>query len=144
MALNIELLETSFEYLQPKAGELADRFYDRLFDQYPAVRPLFKGPMNEQKKHLLSVLVYAVDNLRRPEVLAQALFDMGGRHVQYGAQPEHYPLVGQVLLRTMAEVAGDAWSDEIEQAWAEAYGVIAELMLKAYPQGASGGAKNAA
>ncbi len=31
----------------------------------------------------------------------------------------------------MAHIAGDAWSDEIEQAWAEAYGLIASVMIDA-------------
>ena len=41
-----------------------------------------------------------------------------------------YPKVGDALISTLAEVAGDNWSAEIEAAWAEAYGVIVSMMLK--------------
>ena len=65
---------------------------------------------------------------------------MGSRHVEYGALPDHYPAVGATLLNSLAEVAGDAWTDEFEQAWSEAYGAISQIML----QGASNRAELAA
>jgi hemoglobin-like flavoprotein len=51
--------------------------------------------------------------------------------VDYGARPEHYPVVGQVLIETMAETAGDAWKPEYTAAWQEAYGVVENLMISA-------------
>lgn len=38
-----ELLEQSFAALAPQGEALAARFYQRLFDNYPEVKPLFKG-----------------------------------------------------------------------------------------------------
>ena len=57
------------------------------------------------------------------------LRDLGARHVRYGALPEHYPVVGQVLIASMAEVAGDAWTLEYELAWTEAFAVVSGAML---------------
>lgn len=130
MALNVELLQSSFALVAPSADELADYFYDRLFSDFPAVVPLFDGvEMSDQKKKLLASLKLVVENLRRPDVLAPALKDMGLRHVDYGAQEAHYPAVGQTLLKSLAHVAGDAWNPELTEAWAEAYSVVADLML---------------
>jgi hemoglobin-like flavoprotein len=58
------------------------------------------------------------------------LQDLGSRHVEYGAQAEHYPVVGEVLIGTMAEIAGDAWKPEYTAAWQEAYGVVQGVMLQ--------------
>jgi hemoglobin-like flavoprotein len=55
------------------------------------------------------------------------LRDTGARHVRYGAQP--YPVVGRVLITSMAEIAGDAWTPEYEQAWTEAFASVAGAML---------------
>ncbi|MCA9240725.1 MAG: hypothetical protein KDA37_11020 [Planctomycetales bacterium] len=130
MALNVELLQSSFALVAPRADELADYFYDRLFSDFPAVVPLFDAvEMPEQKKKLLASLKLVVENLRRPDVLESALKDMGLRHVDYGAREEHYPAVGQTLLKSLAHVAGDAWNPELTDAWAEAYSVVADLML---------------
>jgi hemoglobin-like flavoprotein len=53
---------------------------------------------------------------------------LGARHVAYDAEPAHYPVVGAVLIASMAEIAGDAWRPEYEAAWAEAYSVVAGAM----------------
>jgi hemoglobin-like flavoprotein len=49
--------------------------------------------------------------------------------VAYGARPDHYPIVGSVLLASMADVAGDAWRPEYERAWAAAFDVVTAAML---------------
>jgi nitric oxide dioxygenase len=49
--------------------------------------------------------------------------------VAYGARAEHYPVVGAALLASLAAVAGGAWNERFEQAWAEAYDVVATVML---------------
>ena len=54
---------------------------------------------------------------------------MGARHVGYGAQPEHYPVVGEVLIGAMSQVAGDAWEPRFAPAWETAFGVVAGAML---------------
>ncbi len=41
-----------------------------------------------------------------------------------------YPWVGECLIATLAEIAADDWSDEIETAWVDAYGAITSLMLE--------------
>ncbi len=130
MALNVELLEQSFAAVAPQADRLVEVFYQHLFEDYPAVKPLFeKAEMAEQRKKLLASLKLVVENLRRPEVLGPALEEMGARHVGYGAQEAHYPAVGATLLKSLAEIAGDAWTDEMNDAWAEAYGEISRIML---------------
>jgi methyl-accepting chemotaxis protein len=43
MALQVELLETSFDLIAPDGDRLVDTFYTRLFETAPAVKPLFAG-----------------------------------------------------------------------------------------------------
>ena len=74
---------------------------------------------------LLGALVLLRKSLRDLDRIVPALRDMGARHVRYGARPEHYPVVGEVLIASMAEVAGDDWRDEYAAAWAAAYGIVA-------------------
>jgi len=131
MSLNVELLESSFNLLAPRADELADRFYDRLFTKYPQVRPMFPDDVSEQKKKLVAALAMIVGNLRKPEALGQAVADLGIRHIDYGVTRDQYPVVGENLLATLAELAGDAWNPELEQAWADAYGAITQIIYAA-------------
>ena len=130
MGLKIEMLEASFGAVAPKGNELTEVFYRNLFADFPAVKPLFGDvDMAEQKKKLLGSLKLTVENLRRPEKLVPALKDLGLRHLDYGAREDHYPAVGQTLLKSLREVAGDVWNQEFTDAWSEAFGEIAKTML---------------
>ena len=130
MSLNVELLEQSFELVKPKADSLVDTFYNNLFTDYPAAKPLFTHTdMDKQKQQLKGALVMVVSNLRNPDVLTKSLQGLGARHVKYGALPEHYPLVGNSLLKALEQYAGAAWTTDVKDAWVGAYGAITELML---------------
>jgi len=130
MHLEIDALETSFDLIAPRGDELMDTFYARLFATAPAVEPLFAGTdLPRQKAILLGTLVLLRKSLRQLDRIVPKLRELGARHVAYGAAPEHYPVVGQVLLASMAEVAGAAWRPEYERAWASAVAVVAGAML---------------
>ncbi|HJN93787.1 MAG TPA: globin family protein [Dehalococcoidia bacterium] len=127
--LNVELLETSFALVAPRGEELVARFYDKLFEQYPAVEPMFaKTDRKKQEGALLAALSTVVAGVRSPEKLVPVLEKMGEAHRGYGAVSAHYDAVGGMLLETLAEFAGDAWSEELAEAWGNAYGVIAGAM----------------
>lgn len=126
----IERLEQSFKLLAPRGPELVDRFYAHLFSKHPAVRPMFPDDMSEQKKKLLASLVLVIENIRNTEKLAQPLKDMGSRHVGYGTQPEHYPVVRDTLVSVMADMAGEAWNEQLSSDWNGALDFVASVMLE--------------
>jgi nitric oxide dioxygenase len=128
--LQVTLLETSFEQIKPQADAFVGSFYGNLFTDYPAAQPLFAhSDMEAQRKKLLDSLVFVVENLKQPGALTEALQGLGARHVKYGALPEHYPLVGKSLLKTFGQYLGEGWTEEVQQAWVDAYQVITEVML---------------
>ena len=130
MPLDLESLETSFDLVAPRGDELMDVFYKRLFATAPAVKPLFAGSdLRRQKAMLLGTLVLLRKSLRDLDAIVPKLRALGARHVAYGAQPDHYPVVGAVLIAAMAEIAGEAWRPEYERAWAAAFDVVAGAML---------------
>jgi len=90
MSLKVELLEKSFQSVSPKGEKLAAWFYERLFQKYPAVRPLFaKTNIKQQQKKLLGSLVLVVSNLRKPEKLKSGLLELGAKHLGYGTKLAH-------------------------------------------------------
>ena len=130
MSLDLDALETSFDLVAPRGDELMDVFYARLFTVAPAVKPLFAGTdLKRQKGMLLAALVLLRRSLRDLDSVAPKLRDLGARHVRYGALPEHYPVVGEVLIGSMAQVAGDAWTAAFEEAWNEAFAIVASVMI---------------
>jgi hemoglobin-like flavoprotein len=130
MPLQVDLLEKSFDLIAPDGDRLMDTFYARLFATAPAVQPLFAGTdLRKQKAMLLGALVLLRKSLRDLDRIVPTLRALGARHVAYGAEEAHYAVVGDVLLASMAEIAGDAWSPEYAAAWTEAYGLVAATTL---------------
>ena len=126
MALNVDILESSFSALAPKGEELAKAFYERLFNNNPELKPLFVHRDNSMK--LFEALKCIVNRLRDQEALVNFLKTLGARHVSYNIKDEDYPKVGTALLETFEEFAGDLWTEEVKQAWTEAYELIATVM----------------
>jgi hemoglobin-like flavoprotein len=131
MALDPDLLEESFDLVAPRGEDLVEIFYSRLFAAAPAVGPLFgETDMNAQRAKLLGTLVLLRRSLRNIDAIVPKLRELGAQHVAYGAEAGHYPVVGEVLIASMADVAGEAWRPEYGSAWAEAIGVVAGAMLE--------------
>ena len=131
MALDLDALETSFDLVAPRGDELVDTFYTRLFATAPAVEPLFaRTDLAHQKTMLLATLVLLRKSLRDLGAVVPKLQELGRRHVDYGARPEHYPVVGEVLIGAMATVAGPAWQPEYEAAWGNAFEIVAGAMIE--------------
>jgi len=90
--------------------------------------------MKRQKTMLLGALVLLRKSLRDLAAIVPKLRELGARHVAYGAKSEHYPVVGTTLIGSMAEIAGEHWTADYEEAWTEAFDVVAAVMLEGAEQ----------
>lgn len=131
MSLNAELLSSSLELVASRQPEITPRFYEILFERYPQAKPLFgRNDSKEQAKMLQEAIVAVVEHVEDAAWLTETLQGMGKKHVSYGVTEEMYPWVGECLIATLAEIAADDWTDDIEKAWVDAYGAITALMLE--------------
>ncbi|WP_299782868.1 globin family protein [uncultured Roseobacter sp.] len=127
----IILVQDTWQHVLPIAEVAADLFYERLFEIDPSVKALFENAdLSAQKGKLLQMLAATIADLHAPATLFRDLEELGHRHATYGVQPEHYDLVGKALLWTLEKGLADIWSIEVREAWAAAYGLIAQKMLK--------------
>ncbi len=127
----ITLVKSSWEKAIPIADQAAELFYGKLFELDPSVKPLFKGDMTEQGKKLMKMINTAVNGLDRLDDIVPAVQQLGIRHVAYGVKDEHYDTVGAALLWTLEAGLGDVFTADTKEAWATAYGILAETMKEA-------------
>ncbi len=127
----IALVQTSWAAVVPIQDTAAGLFYQRLFVLDPDVRPMFKGDMKEQGKKLMKMLGVIVNSLTRLDELVPAAQDLARKHVGYGVKPAHYDTVGAALLWTLEQGLDSAFTDEVRDAWATAYGILAQVMKDA-------------
>ena len=79
----------------------------------------------------MTMINTAVNSLNNLEAVVPAIEAMGKRHVGYGVTDEDYDVVGEALLWTLGAGLGDAFTDEVKQAWTETYVVLSTTMKKA-------------
>ena len=126
----IELVRETWAAASKDPAAASALFYGKLFEVAPGVKPLFTGDMKEQGLKLMQMIGIAVHNMDRIDEIKPALIELAERHDDYGAEPEHYPVVGSTLIDTLATALGDAFTPEAEAAWTKTYGAVASVMLE--------------
>ena len=124
----IELIRDSFHRLEPDA-EVAEMFYDRLFDIAPDLRSLFRSDMTGQGMRFMRTLRVIVQNLDEPEALHPYLQRLAQGHAAYGVKPEHFHPMGQALIWTMRQALGEDFPEGADAAWEAAYDGLAHEMV---------------
>jgi hemoglobin-like flavoprotein len=127
----IALVQETFKQVEEAGPEVADLFYDRLFEIAPEVRRLFPSHLASQKGKLMSVLSGAVLSLHKVDEVIPVLQNLGRRHIHYGVEPAHYKVAGEALLWSLERVLGDDFTPSVKAAWRAAYTTLAGTMIKA-------------
>ena len=127
----IELVQSSFAQVVPIADAAAALFYARLFELDPSLRPMFRGSLEEQGKKLMDMIRTVVGNLRALDRIIPGVRALGARHANYGVKDEHYETVGAALLWTLEQGLGEAFTNDVRDAWAVAYTILANTMKDA-------------
>ena len=123
-----ELVQKTWVMVVPIADTAAELFYGRLFELEPEYRKMFKNDMTEQGKKLMKTINIAVEALDDVEPLVPVLKQMGADHAGYGVQERDYNVVGAALLWTLEKGLGDAFTDEVRNAWGAVYELLASVM----------------
>ena len=129
---DIDLIRTSWSAVEPIADTAAGLFYGRLFELDPAIERLFRRTdMAAQRKILMQTLTVVVKSLDKLEQLVPAVQALERRHAGYGVREAHYATVGEALLWTLEQGLGATFTPPVRAAWAEAYGILASVMIAA-------------
>lgn len=127
----VRLVRDSWAMVEPHSEELSQFFYGMLFSLAPQTRELFPVNMEVQRSRLLRALVHVIQMIDRPDELLPFLQQLGRDHRKFGVVAAHYESLGTALLAAVKRYSGDAWDEQVERAWAEAYTVMATTMTEA-------------
>jgi len=108
-------------------------FFDRLAEVEPTLSAQFSNANNVHSDKLATVIQIAVISVNNLDALVPMLKLLGSEYRSYGARPEFYEIFGDVLLWTLEQGLGEAYSEEVNEAWATLYGIIAETMMHSGP-----------
>jgi len=132
-ARTIEIVKTITPLVAANATTLTRRFYELMFQGNPEVGKFFNQAHQHsggQQQALAGAICAYFANIDRLEILGPAVNLIAHKHCSLGIQPEHYPIVGKHLLAAIRDVMGEAATEEILAAIAEAYGFLANVCIQ--------------
>ncbi|WP_159881469.1 NO-inducible flavohemoprotein [Paenibacillus puerhi] len=128
----IAVIKSTVPVLEVHGTAITTRFYERMFTSHPELLNIFNHANQKQGRQqtaLANAVYAAAQHIDQLESILPAVKRIAHKHRSLGIRPEHYPIVGQHLLAAIQEVLGDAATEEILEAWAAAYGVIASVFI---------------
>lgn len=128
----MDIVSATVPALEVHGEAIVARMYERLLKD-PDICQFFnmshqKGSSPQHKALTGAILAYA-HHIREPQVLAAAIERIAQKHVALKIEPPHYEAVGSCLLAAISDVLGEAASDEVLQAWGEAYWFLANVLI---------------
>jgi NAD(P)H-flavin reductase/hemoglobin-like flavoprotein len=129
--VDVPALRHSFSQVAEHGDEVPLYFYSYLFLRYPQLRGMFPAGMATMRDRLVGALTKIVSDVDNLDELVPFLEQLGRDHRKFQVAAEHYPQVGEALLATLEHFLGAAWTPQLAAEWAGAYGVVADVMIKA-------------
>ncbi len=128
----IEIVKSTAPVLKEHGATITKVFYRMLFENHPELKDVFN--MTHQKKGsqpkvLANAIFQYATYIDQLDALGDAVKSITQKHVSLSVTPEMYPIVGKYLLLAIKDVLGDAATDEIIDAWAEAYTDLAGILI---------------
>lgn len=129
----INVIKSTVPVLEQHGEKITKRFYQLMFEAHPELLNIFNHAnqkQSTQQRALANAVSAAAKYIDDLSVIIPVVKQIGQKHRSLGIKPEHYPIVGKYLLLAIKDVLGDAATDDIIDAWANAYGVIADAFIR--------------
>jgi nitric oxide dioxygenase len=133
----IDIVKATAPAVKEHGEKITSRMYEIAFAERPDYKLGFENTWmvdahgnGQAKKLAASVYAYAT-HIDRLDELAAAVERIAHKHVEARILPEQYSLIGAKLLEAMKDVLGDAATEEVIDAWSEAYSALANIFIDA-------------
>ncbi|MGC9458345.1 globin domain-containing protein, partial [Vibrio genomosp. F10] len=129
---HIATIKSTIPLLENAGPVLTQHFYQRMFTHHPELKDIFN--MTHQKTGRQSVALFEAiaayaKNIENLAALTSAVERIAQKHTSFNIQAEHYQIVGHHLIETLRELAGEAFSPDVEEAWTAAYLFLAQVFI---------------
>ena len=122
-------LKRTWSIATAQGDEVPLYFYSHLFAHHPELREMFPVAMGAQRDKLFAALGHIISRVDRIDEVNGFLGQLGRDHRRFAVVPEHYSMLGSSFLATLQRFVGAEWTEQVAADWAEAYGLIAKVMV---------------
>jgi len=123
------IVKSTAPLLKEKGEEITTAMYSILFEKHPEAKALFENASPDQYIKLANMVYAYAANIDQLDKLQSGIEKVAQIHVDVKVLPEHYPWVGEALLGAVKQVLGDAATDDVMDAWGQAYGFLSTVFI---------------
>ncbi len=128
-----EIIKSTAPVLREHGTKITSRFYNLLFENHPELLNIFNQANQKQGKQQLALansIIAAAEHIEQLEEIMPVVEQIAHKHRSIGVTADQYPIVGDNLLQAIADVLGENATEDILNAWRDAYGVIANIFIE--------------
>jgi hemoglobin-like flavoprotein len=133
--MNTYLIEKTWNDVSEHHQDIVESFYTRLFRRHPAYKEMFAhGDMQQQMHRMIQTLALVSRHADSPSAIEPHLARLGASHRSLGLGTDDFDRFSGVLIEVIGEycrAADQAWSEESERAWKQAFEQIVQPMMSA-------------
>jgi nitric oxide dioxygenase len=127
----IEIVKATAPLIAETGPKLTAHFYDRMFTHNPELKDIFNMSNQrngDQREALFNAICAYAANIENLPALLGAVEKIAHKHTSFLITADQYQIVGSHLLATIDELFNPG--QEVLDAWAEAYGVLANVFIQ--------------
>ncbi|HDD0308302.1 TPA: nitric oxide dioxygenase [Staphylococcus aureus] len=128
-----DIIKQTVPLLKEKGTEITSTFYPKMFKAHPELLNMFNQTNQKrgmQSSALAQAVMAAAVNIDNLSIIKPVIMPVAYKHCALQVYAEHYPIVGENLLKAIQDVTELEENDPVIQAWAKAYGVIADVFIQ--------------
>jgi len=129
---HIDIIKSTIPLLENAGPALTGHFYQRLFSHNPELQDIFNMAnqhSGRQQVALFEAIAAYAKNIENLAVLTTAVERIAQKHTSFNIKPHHYGIVGHHLIETLRELATEAFTADVEEAWTAAYQFLAQIFI---------------
>ncbi|MGB1261426.1 MAG: NO-inducible flavohemoprotein [Cognaticolwellia sp.] len=129
---HIEIIKSTIPLLENAGSAMTSHFYQRMFSHNPELQNIFNMSnqhTGRQQVALFEAIAAYAKNIDNLSALTTAVERIAQKHTSFNIQAEHYAIVGHHLIETLRELATKAFTLEVEEAWTNAYQLLAGIFI---------------
>lgn len=124
----IALVQASWQKVDEKNHEVAQMFYQRLFELAPELRQFYQTDLQEYGARLMRNLGMAVTSLRQMDSVLPMLQDFAAQRVERGIKDGYETVVRNAMLWALEQRLAESFTQDVRTAWNETYSLLTGII----------------
>ncbi|KUI65187.1 Flavohemoprotein [Cytospora mali] len=127
-----QLVKSTIPFLKEHGESISDTVYRTLIERHPELNNtlnLIHLKDGRLARALTVVILRFASSINHISELIPKLERVCNKHCSLGIQPEHYEILGGLIIETFDDAMGPLMTPEMKAAWTKAYRILSNMMI---------------